>query len=545
VGDDEVGPVVHICRALDGVPLAIELAAGRLRSLSFADLAARLGDQLTVLARHRSAGRDEARHRTLRMTLDWSYDLLTEDQRALARRLSVFAGGFRLDAVEAVCGGDLDVLDGVDELVAKSLVTFDGTTARYRLLEPLRQYLAERLDETAATDVVRRAHAEWVAGLCDRLGTRLLENQKARSFRLGEETGNIELALRWAHDHDHGMAVRIVGSLGQYWFFYDQASGRRWCDVVIEASAGVAPRSRAKALLSAGMVAQNDQARDRSVVWLREALAIYRAAGAAAGQAASLFWLGRALANWPDPEHSRDHAAEATRCFEDSVQLFTRLGDWVGAGWCQISLSSEAFWNDDLDRSEQLAHQVVQECSAAGARHPVGQALCNLAWIAHRRGCNDVALEFFQDAVALYRDLDDPRQLAGLLVELAAQEAAMGRGAEALRALAESSQLDEQIGRLPGRSFTLAVAAFVYLARGQLDMSVSALGAYDAHPAGATGWWRPAGGGGYLGSVADGVETTRARLDPAEVAAATAAARGTSLDELIDQLIMQPAKTAV
>ncbi len=153
VGDDDVAAVVRICRALDGMPLAIELAAGRLRSLSFADLAERLGDQLKVLARHRSAGRDDARHRTLRMTLDWSYDLLTDEQRTLARRLSVFAGGFRLDAVEAVCGGDLDVLDGIDELVAKSLVTFDGATARYRLLEPLRQYLAERLDEAGATEI--------------------------------------------------------------------------------------------------------------------------------------------------------------------------------------------------------------------------------------------------------------------------------------------------------------------------------------------------------------------------------------------------------
>ena len=152
VGDDDVASVVRICRALDGIPLAIELAAGRLRSLSFADLAERLDDQLGVLTAARSAGRRRARHRTLRMTLDWSYDLLTDDQRTLARRLSVFAGGFRLDAVEAVCGGDLDVLDGVDELVAKSLVTFDGATARYRLLEPLRQYLAERLDEAGETD---------------------------------------------------------------------------------------------------------------------------------------------------------------------------------------------------------------------------------------------------------------------------------------------------------------------------------------------------------------------------------------------------------
>jgi predicted ATPase/DNA-binding SARP family transcriptional activator len=545
VRNDDVASVVHICRTLDGIPLAIELAAGRLRSLSLDDLAERLDGPLRLLARQRPVGRDEARHQTLRMTLDWSYDLLTKQQRTLGTRLSVFAGGFRLDLVEAVCGGGVDVVDGIDELVAKSLVTFDGTTARYRLLEPLRQYFAERLEEAGATEAVQRSHAECIAGLCDRLGTRLLEDQKARSLRLAEETGNIELALAWALDHNHAQAVRIVGALGLYWFNYDQTSGRRWSDAVIEAAVDVAPRSRAKALLSAGMMAQNDLAWERSAVRFREALAIYRAEEVIAGQAASLFWLGRALANWSGLEPSADHAAEATRCFEESIRLFTRLGDWVGVGSCRSSLCEQAYWDDDLDRSEQLARQVVVECSAAGVRYPVGQALCYLAFIARRRGQNDTALEFLEDAAAIYRDLDDPWQLSSLLVDLAATEAALGRGTEALQALAESSQLDEQIGRLPARSFRLAVAAFVHHSRGQHALSISALGGYDAHPAEARGWGRPGGGGGYIGWLREVVATTRAQLDPAAVAAATATARSKSLEELLDELIIQPAQAAV
>jgi sigma-54 specific flagellar transcriptional regulator A len=275
-------------------------------------------------------------------------------------------------------------------------------------------------------------------------------------------------------------------------------------------------------------------------------LAIYRAERAAAGQAASLQWLGRALANWSDPDHGKDHALEATRCFEESLQLFTRLGDRVGAGWCRIHLIYLAFWNDDLDRAEQLATQVVQDCSPAGARHPLGQALSSLAYVAHRRGDNEAALEALHDAAALYRDLEDPWQLANVLVDLTAQEAAMGRGAEALQALAESTEISEQIGRLPGRSFRLAVAAFVHLVRGENALSISALGAYDAHPAGATEWARPGIGGAYVGWLAERVEATRAPLDLAEVAAATATSRRRSLDELLDELIIEPAKaTAV
>ena len=543
VCDEDVASVVQICRALEGMPLAIELVAGRLRSLSFADLAARLGDQLTVLARHRPTAGDDARHRSLRLTLDWSYDLLAGQQQALARGLSVFAGGFRLDAVEAVCGGDLDVLDGIDELVAKSLITFDPTSARYRLLEPLRQYLAERLDKTGAAESVQQAHAEWVAGLCDRLGTHLLEDQKARSLRLREESGNIDLALRWSQAHDHSMAMRIVGSLGQYWFYYDQASARRWCNSVIKVAADVAPRTRAKALLSAGTIAQNDQAWSQSVEWLSEALAIYRSKRAASGQAAVLYWLGRALANvWDQP--SEHHTREATRCWEESLRLFTGLGDVAGASWCRLWLSSQAFANDDLRRSEQLAEQVIEECDAAGVQHPVGQAWCILAFVARRRGGHATALEFLKDAVALYHELDNPWQLAGVLVELAEQEATMGQGAEALKALAESSRLDEQIGRLPGRSRRLALAAVVHLSRGQSAMSISALGAYDAHPPEDAGspWSRV---GGSIGWLADLVETTRAQLNPAEVASARTAAQKKSLDELIHELITRPATEVV
>jgi predicted ATPase/class 3 adenylate cyclase len=533
VGHDDVASVVRICRALDGVPLAIELAASRLRSLGFAELAAHLGDQLATLARPISACRDEVRHRSLRMTLDWSYELLTDEQRKVAQRLSVFAGGFRLDAVEAVCDGDLDVLDSVDELVAKSLLSFDGTTARYRLLEPLRQYLAERLAASGTTEVVRRAHGEWTASLCRRLGFALLQDLKARSARLREESANVDVALHWALEHgEHEIALRIVGSLGQYWFFNDNAAGDRWCATVIEASASAPPRRRAPALLSAGMVAQNDQDWDRSLAWLHEALAIYRAEQLAPGQAAALFWLGRAHG---DP-------AEAKRCFGESLELSMQLGERVGVGMCRVFISVLAARDGDLDEAVRLAEQVVEECCASGVHYPVGQALVLLASIAHRRGQDDAARTFLHDAVTHSRDVDDRRQLAAVLIDLAALEASMGRGPEALQALAESSQLDEQIGRLPSRSYQLAVAALAHLARDERVLAISALGGYDAHPSefAIPPFGRIGGHVNWLDPAA--MAAMRTRLDPDAVAAAAAMARTRSLDGLIDELIIQPAE---
>jgi tetratricopeptide (TPR) repeat protein len=548
VGLDDTKSVVQVCRALDGIPLAIELAAGRLRSLSIGELASRLGNQPAVLARPRATGPDGARHQTLRLTLDWSYDLLTNDQQSLAQRLSVFSGGFRLDAVEAVCGADLDVLDGIDELVAKSLVTFDPTTARYRLLEPIRQYLGDRLDRAGATEAVMRSHAEWAVGICDRLGTPWLTGQRASALRLAEESANVEAALSWSLAHDgNEIALRIVGSLSHYWFFHDQASGRRWCNAVTATVTGndavISPQTRARALLSIGMIAQNDGLWDQSAAGLRQALAIYRAEHATAGQAESLYWLGRALASSWRPRRIEEDITEATRCFEECSRLFIQINDTMGAAWCQNWLSHLALEVRDLDRAERLAREVVDKCDETGIRHPVGQALCNLANVARRRGHNHMALELLQAAVVVYRDLDDPWQLAEILLDLAAQEATVGRSHQALQALAESSQIDQQLGRRHTASLQLAAAAVVHLARGEPPLAVAALGAYEAHPTQVPS--RPMDiAAGYISLLAEAVATTRAQLDANEIAASTATARHKSLDELIDELIIQPAQAA-
>jgi predicted ATPase/class 3 adenylate cyclase len=289
IGDDEVASLVRICRALDGIPLAIELAACRLRSLSFQTLADRLDDQVRVLARSRPSGPSNQRHQSLRVALDWSYDLLTGDEQRLARGLSVFSGGFRLGAVDGVLGHHGDPLDGIDALVAKSLVTFDSSTARYHLLEPIRQYLSQRLEAAGEVDEMRQAHADWVAMLCARLGRRLLEDLRTIGSRLDEERSNIDLALRWGCEHDIAVAARIVGALGQYWFSYDQASGRRWCERVLAASTGLDDRTRSRVLVPAGIVAQNDKDWDQSVRHLRATLAVFRAKHVPTNQAMSLF----------------------------------------------------------------------------------------------------------------------------------------------------------------------------------------------------------------------------------------------------------------
>ena len=214
------GAVVEICRRLDGQPLAIELAAARLRSLSVQQIAERLGDRFRLL----TGGSRTAlpRHQTLRAVVEWSWDLLTEPERILARRLSVFAGGAALNSAEQVCGLPPDeVLDLLAALVDKSLVDAvqTGGDVRYRMLETVRAYAAERLDEAGEVEVIRAAHAAHFHQLAATAEPLLrTADQLSWLARLDAEHDNLRAAIRWAVDAGQaGTAVGLGASLGWFW----------------------------------------------------------------------------------------------------------------------------------------------------------------------------------------------------------------------------------------------------------------------------------------------------------------------------------------
>ena len=199
--------IAQICARLDGIPLAIELAAARVQAMTPAEIAARLDDQFRLL----SSGRRTAveRHQTLRRAIDWSYDLLSDDERRVLQRLSVFAGGCTLDAAEAVAADDdidaLDVLEHLATLVRRSLVVADqlGEQTRYRLLETIRQYAQDRLEESGETDAVGRRHATHYSSLAEEAGPHLrAADQLAWIARLAPEIDNLRVALAWSLDHD-------------------------------------------------------------------------------------------------------------------------------------------------------------------------------------------------------------------------------------------------------------------------------------------------------------------------------------------------------
>ncbi len=317
---ENAGAVGSICRKLEGIPLAIELAAARMGALAVEQVAQRLEDSLKLLT---GGGRTlEPRQQTLRATLDWSHDLLSEPERKLFGRLSVFAGGWTLEAAEEVCSDDSieegrasnpPVLDLLSRLVDKSLVVAGAETEgarRYRMLEPVRQYGQERLEESGEAEWVRERHAEYYLALAEEADTEVAElsylrqAQSAASLeRMETEHGNRRAALSWSLDRDAEpggrraeLGLRLAVALYWFWQTHDYLTeGRRWLEIAVSRSNSnpTTARLRARALNGAAWIAIHQGDYGASEALMEEALALYREVGDKEDIAAGLTELGK------------------------------------------------------------------------------------------------------------------------------------------------------------------------------------------------------------------------------------------------------------
>ena len=291
--EQNTAAIAQITRSLDGIPLAIELAAARANVLSAEQIANRLDDCFRLLTRRRRT--DLPRHQTLRGAVQWSYDLLSEAECLLFNRLSVFRGGFTLEAAEEVCSGDglesYEVLDLLSQLVDKSLVVVgEGPKgeARYRLLEVLRLYGAERLAETGRTEDVRSRHASYFLTMAERAGPELTtSNQVMWLDRLESDYDNFRAAMTWALESDHGeTALRVASALFWFWIFHRHVNeGQDWVERAVLHGGDASPTVRAIGLArAASLYARTVNLTDFERVngWLEESLRLCEAAGSAA-----------------------------------------------------------------------------------------------------------------------------------------------------------------------------------------------------------------------------------------------------------------------
>jgi len=321
--------IAQICQRLDGIPLAIELAAARIQVLKVEEIASRLTDRFSVLT---SGSRTALpRHQTLRATIDWSYDLLTEPERILFRRLAIFAGSFTLEGIEEVCSQGMnrrDLLDLLGRLVDKSLVMVDvassKTETRYRLLETIREYTRQKMDEAGENTELRNSHLEYFVGLAEEAEKNTFGADSVRYHRrLDQELDDIRTAMKWSiQAHQATMAYRLAAALFYFWYNRSPIGGE-WQGQLNKALSSLEglerTSARAKALNAIGFFYWADVIPVNPRRELDEALSIGRELG-------DKVIIARSLCNLGLIEGTEGRYVEARSLFEQSLELFRELG---------------------------------------------------------------------------------------------------------------------------------------------------------------------------------------------------------------------------
>lgn len=458
---EQNAPVVaRVCRKLDGMPLAIELAAARVKVLSVEQIAGRLDDCFRLLV----VGSRTAlpRQRTLRAAIDWSHELLSEEEKILFRRLAVFTGGFALEAAEQVCAGEGierdDVLDLLSRLVDKSLVVVRkrGGEVRYRLLETVRQYGQGNLDEsTEEAAAIKRRHALFFLKLAEEAEPALLgPRQDTWMGRLETEHHNLRAALGWfgkCGEAERGL--RLAGALRRFW--WSRASyteGRAWLEEFLELAGGSERTAeRAKALHALGVLIHRNadySAGDQIVARsrLEESVEIYRELGDEPRTAAVLWDLGRLSNEAGDWETARSS-------LEESIELERRSGNERGAALARSSLGFTALLRGEHGPARAHVEGSLRVLRRLGSTDEVKRCLMFLGHLACDQGDYGAArarfAEMTEDAV-LERN---PWVAPFLLMAYAHLAAGEGQAARALRLAGAADALQQTVGTSMGPAY--------------------------------------------------------------------------------------------
>jgi WD40 repeat protein/predicted ATPase len=488
--------VAAICMKLDGLPLAIELAAARLSVLSLEEILARLDDRFRLL---RLGGRSaDVRHQTLQATLDWSYGLLDPVEQAVVRRLAVFSGGWDLAAAEAVCAGDAvaedTVLDVLDELLDRSLVNVyeAGGVPRYGMLETVRQYGLQQLEHAGEVAAVRDRHLDWCVALAEQAAPALQGPvQIVWLARLSREHDNLRAALQWALDRGRGtLGLRVAGGLGKFWLRGDhQREGRRWLEALLALAADNtdtgAAAARATALEAAAWLAEDRHDFAQASALFAQAGAMRRGSGEEMRPAGVLITDGlqaradgdyaraaalmeESLAQASGPEHrgrtgdgelglsvswgnhytlpalvlrERGEYARARALCEECLALARERGDAESIAIALLSLGDIARDLGEAARVSALCEESLALFRNMGQKWAIGFLLNDLALAAYLDGDLALAASRATESESVFREMEAETSLAEVLVTVGRVRGAQGEWAAARASLAEALTL--------------------------------------------------------------------------------------------------------
>jgi non-specific serine/threonine protein kinase len=474
--------VARLCARLDGLPLAIELAASRMKVLSVAEIDERLADRFRLL-RHAGATQLPERQRTLRAAIDWSYELLDEPERRLFRRLWVFAGGFGPDAVEAVCAGDglaeEELLDLIAGLVDKSLVVRGERAGRaqHRLLDSVRDFAAERCAEHDDPDRLRARHFDHFLAVATRADEELRGPGQAEWLaRLHAAEDNLRAAVRWGLSAgDPTAALDLVWLLHQYWWWVGQFSEiRKWFEEAMARVADAPPsvnRARALTRWAETVEYMGDYALARSLD--EEALAVGRAID-------DPVRIGSALIGLASIALTKGEVAQARLLAEDSLVEYRKAGDRERKRWSIELIALAALAQGDLAEAAKLLQQCLDEARELGNEAGVAEDSVYLARVAHARGDLVAARSLCEEGLGLARRLRERSMEGDGLVVLTELELDLGQTDQALQTARSALRVQTEAGRQPGMLAALETAAAAAAAAGRAPTAARLYGAAAA-----------------------------------------------------------------
>jgi non-specific serine/threonine protein kinase len=473
-GQGDLLPLAHICLRLDGIPLAIELAAARVRVLSLAEIDERLDDATRLLTR--GARIASPHQQTLRASLDWSYNLLTPDERTFLRCLSVFAATWDLSAVEHITaemfGPSSDPLDLLARLIEKSLVLrIEGSGGtRYRLLEVVRQYAWSQVMDSEEVERLRTRHRAWCLDLARHAATGLISPDPANWLdRLETTHDDIRAALRWSLLRDEGeVALDLAAPLWRFWLFRGYLSeGRRWLEQTLAATDG-ATLNRAETALGAGVLAQFQadygRARELCAVCIEYSTAL-----------ADRLRVGFGLLTLASIKSETGDYAAAARTYNEALAALRDQNDQRAIAMALGELSLALLYLDESDRAEEACQESVAMYHRSGNSQGLAGSLTDLAIILHARQEYDRAYALCTEALAIRRALGDRGGCAHTLLILTWVATAQGQLPQAVAACTESLAIRETMGDRKGIAQALEGLARVAHAGGDWSGAVRLL----------------------------------------------------------------------
>jgi len=510
--------IAQICQHLDGIPLAIELAAARMRSMTAEEIALHLDDRFNLLNQGSRAAKPH--HQTLRAAIDWSYGLLAEDERVLFRRLSLFAGGWTLEAAELICTDENleqdDIFAVLSHLVDKSLINVEtkNGTSRFQMLETIREYAREKLSDSGENKIVHRSHLDFFTHWMEQVEPKLHGPEQISWLDQTEtEYDNLRVALQWATNHDVETGLRLAGSLGWFWFVRGYPSeGIEWLNTLItyhtpRTEAQVAALGR-KAMLSsltgdfesvikltetviqhhdignqgdiawalrgkaifAGWSGKDAQS---AIMWAEQAIALSKTAGNEWHQGMSLFTLGDVYL------HGAKDYAMAERVHEKSLKVLRGIGDKFGIAHVLLSLGFNYLRQGNYARAAELEAEALGLLRELGDKAGIGWTLANLYNLARFQADYESARFFAEERLTLWRHVGFGLQVAWAIYDLGRIDLLQNNLDMAASHFKESFLLFQEKGNLRDRILCLVGPAHLFLAQDKLEHAARLFAAFQ------------------------------------------------------------------